>query len=308
MSATMQALVKDASAPQHVTFQEVDRPIPKANEALVRVRAIGLNRGELTFIGFVPDGTRLGFELSGEVVQAAQDGSGPRVGARVAAFVQQDAWAEYVAVPTDRLAGLAEHVSFAVAASFPMAGSTALDSMTQLGELKGKHILVTAGRGNVGSLQVQLALKAGAQVTAISREAAALQSKEQQHVEWLQEVSKAPIVFDAVLDGVGGITLGAALQKTKPGATIISFGNTSGQPTPLSYYDVMNGHNGLTLHFLEVVPTAEKLEHLAELFASKTLQLAVRQFAWHDIDAALAALGERSGEKIVCVLDETHSF
>src|SRR5439155_782458 len=84
------------------------------------------NRGEVRRAGMAAAGWRPGWDLAGELERAAADGSGPRAGARVVGMLGEGAWAERVAVPTHALAELPEKVTFSQAATFPVAGLTAL--------------------------------------------------------------------------------------------------------------------------------------------------------------------------------------
>src|SRR3990172_3918124 len=98
------AVVVDPEAPGRLVIRPVAEPVPDRGEAVVRVRAISLNRGEVRRSGMAADGWRPGWDLAGEVQRAAADGSGPRVGARVVGLLPQRAWAQRVALPTHALA------------------------------------------------------------------------------------------------------------------------------------------------------------------------------------------------------------
>lgn len=69
-----------------------------------QLRAVSLNRGELRNLETAQPGWRPGWDLAGEVLARAADGSGPPVGARVVGLLRAGAWAERVAVPTHQLA------------------------------------------------------------------------------------------------------------------------------------------------------------------------------------------------------------
>ncbi|MBO0792614.1 MAG: alcohol dehydrogenase, partial [Ktedonobacteraceae bacterium] len=94
----MQAIVIDPQAPVRLGFQTVEPPIPQANEAVIQVKAISLNRGEVVYLVQGAAGTRLGWDLAGVVKQAAADGSGPAQGTRVVgvSMAPPGAWAEQV--------------------------------------------------------------------------------------------------------------------------------------------------------------------------------------------------------------------
>jgi|SRR5579859_575923 len=125
----MRALVATGKAEAPLELSEVGEPSPAPNQAVVEVRAVSINRGELRLLGARPAGWRPGQDVSGVVAQAAVDGSGPPVGTRVVALVDQAGWAERAAVPTTRIGLLPDGVPFAQAAALPVAGLTALRAL-----------------------------------------------------------------------------------------------------------------------------------------------------------------------------------
>jgi hypothetical protein len=165
------AVVVDPDVPGRLVIRPVGEPSPDRGEAVVHVRALSLNRGEVRRSGMAPAGWRPGWDLAGVVERAAADGSGPRVDARVVGLLPEGAWAERVAVPAHALAELPDKVTFSQAATFPVAGLTALHALARGGPLLGRRVLVTGATGGVGDFAVQLARLAGAHVTASARRA-----------------------------------------------------------------------------------------------------------------------------------------
>ena len=86
MILLMRALVSRPDAP-FAEMAEVPDPAPTPDEAIVAVHAFSLNRGECNRLATMAPGTVAGWDLAGEVVQAAADGTGPGVGARVVGLV-----------------------------------------------------------------------------------------------------------------------------------------------------------------------------------------------------------------------------
>jgi NADPH:quinone reductase len=215
------------AAPPSAEIREVADPQPQRDEALVEVKAFSLNRGETVRLATMADGELNGWDVAGLVRQAAADGSGPKEGARVVGLMGRGAWAQLANVPTGWLAELPDEVSFEDAATLPVAGITALETLDIGGNPLARRVLVTGASGGVGSFAVQLAKHAGAHVTALAR-----------RQEGLRELGAAEVVdtvpegaeYDIVLDGVGGPILGAAVGALASSGTIVSYAATVPEP------------------------------------------------------------------------------
>src|SRR6266852_4144485 len=166
------AVLVDPDSPGRLAIKPLPVRAPMPSQALVRVKAISLNLGEVRrALTGAEAGYRPGWDLAGVVDQAAADGSGPPAGARVVGLLRSGAWAEVVAVPTDALAVLPEGVSLVQAATLPVAGLTALHAVGRGGELLARRVLVTGASGGVGHFACQLARLAGAHVVGVVRQA-----------------------------------------------------------------------------------------------------------------------------------------
>ena len=151
-------------------LSERAEPQAGADEALVRVKAISLNNGEVRgTLQEGADGDRPGWDLSG-IVEAAPAGSGFEPGDRVVGLVWSGGWAERVAVSLDRLARIPDDVTFETAATLPVAGLTAAIALQKKAIGPGSRVLVTAATGGVGVYAIQLAAATGASVTAFTRD------------------------------------------------------------------------------------------------------------------------------------------
>ena len=90
----IQAVVIDPTVPGRLILRDVEAPVPAPNEALVRVAAISLNRGEIRRSTTAEAGWQPGWDLAGVIEISAADGSGPAAGTRVVGFVRSGGWGE----------------------------------------------------------------------------------------------------------------------------------------------------------------------------------------------------------------------
>ncbi|MFQ5690057.1 MAG: NAD(P)H-quinone oxidoreductase [Gemmatimonadota bacterium] len=170
-----------AGGPEVLELVEIPEPVARQGEALVRVRAAGLNRADLLQrrgLYPAPPGAPRdvpGLEFAGEVRKvpgAARDpaaGSGRprpasvREGDRVMGLLGGGGYAEIVSVPAELLLPIPSDLSFAEAAAIPEAFLTAADALFERGRLEpGQRVLIHSAGGGVGSAAVQLARAGGA--------------------------------------------------------------------------------------------------------------------------------------------------
>jgi len=224
--STNLAVVVDPDAPGRLVIRAVPEPTPDRDEAVVRVHAISLNRGEVRRSGVAAAGWRPGWDLAGVVERAAADGSGSSVGTRVVGFLPEGGWAQRVAVPRNALAELPDKVTFSQAATFPVAGLTALLALGKRGQILGRRVLVTGATGGVGDFAVQLARLAGAHVTASVRRADQVPTVRQlgAHDVVIGDAIAPSPKYDLIVESVGGRTLGTALAALERGGVCVTLG------------------------------------------------------------------------------------
>lgn len=307
----MRALTTVPDAPDGVAIREVAEPDPAPDEAVVTVRAVALNRGELRLIRLRPDGWGPGQDVAGVVARPAADGSGPSAGSRVVAWPDQGGWAERVAVPRSRLAVLPDEMSFTAAATLPVAGMTALRLIDLGGPLLARRVLVTGAAGGVGRFAVELAAQAGAHVTGVARSAeraAGLDQLGAAAVVHAVEDAEGP--YDLILESAGGASLEAAVRLLGPDGLLVVFGNSSTEPARLEF-GAFSGAPRSRLYFFFVYESGDlsgfgrDLQRLVDLVASGRLHPQVGfEGSWEDLGAAIRALEQRQvNGKAVLVVD-----
>jgi NADPH:quinone reductase-like Zn-dependent oxidoreductase len=306
------AVVVDPDAPGRLLVRAVADPSPERAEAVVRVRAISLNRGEVRRAGLADAGWRPGWDLAGVVETAAASGAGPRAGTRVVGVVLEGAWAERVAVPANALAELPDKVSFSQAATFPVAGLTALHALAKGGLLLGRRVLVTGATGGVGDFAVQLARLAGAHVTAsVRRDDQVATARELgAHDVVVGDTIPATPKYDLIVDSVGGRTLGTALAALNRAATCVTLGVSAGAEVTFDARQFFVAGRttlyGLYL-FTELLsePASVGLRRLAELVAAGQLSPHVSlERPWGEIaQVAQDLMARRFPGKAVLIVD-----
>jgi len=292
----MRTVLVDPSAPGHLALTDAPAPTPLSSQALVAVKAISLNLGEVKRARRSPPGTLLGWDVAGEVLEQAADGSGPTPGTRVVSVMNTGAWAERAAIETAWMAPLPDSVSYETAATLPVAGLTALYALEQAGQLLGRRVLVTGASGGVGQYAVQLAKLSGATVTALVRRAEtadALRAIGADHVVVGEDgkgvVENSP--YHCILDSVGGQVLADCLNLVARGGTLVSYGISAGTEVTINAGEYFrtgrSNYYGLYL-FTEFGrrPARDGLRVLAGLLADSKLSVHI------DATGTLAELGD----------------
>lgn len=239
--------VSKTGGPEVLEYKDVPDPKAQANEAVVDVKAIGLNFIDVYFReGRYP--AKLPFidgqEGAGVVREVGADVKSLKPGDRVAYTGTLGAYAERTVVAADRLVKLPPHVDFEIAASLMLQGMTAhYLSHSTYPLKKGDSCLVHAAAGGVGQLLVQMAKMLGAHVigTAGTKEKARIAKDagadevilytEQDFEQETKRLTGGKGVH-VVYDGVGKTTFEPGLKVLRPRGYMVLFGGASGAVPP----------------------------------------------------------------------------
>jgi NADPH:quinone reductase len=238
--------VKHTGGPEVLELSELPIPQPKANEAVVKIHASGVNfidvyyregryKAQLPFI--------VGQEAAGVVSAVGLEVKGIAVGDRVAYTMLLGSYAEYAAVAADRLVKIPAGVNDREAAAAMLQGMTAHYLTHDTYPLKrGETALIHAAAGGVGLLLVQMAHHIGARVIAtvsteekarLAREAGADDIILYTQTDFEAETKHLTPGVDVVYDSVGKTTFEKGLNLLRPRGMMALYGGSSGAVAPI---------------------------------------------------------------------------
>ena len=269
--------VSQTGGPEVMTLVDLPVPQPKPNEAVVQIKAAGVNFIDVYFregrypapLPFVN-----GQEAAGVVISIGADVKNPKVGDRVAYTGALGSYAEYAAVPADRLIKIPDQLDFEKAAAAMLQGMTAHYLSHSTYPIKrGDIALIHAAAGGVGLLLVQMCKLLGARVigtagseakAALARDAGAddviIYTNEDFETETRRLTEGAGV--HVVYDGVGKTTFEKDLKVLRPRGYLVLFGGSSGAVPPFDLLELTkNGSLFLTRPSLQhYVAAREELE------------------------------------------------
>lgn len=290
--------------PETETFTDLPRPVPGPGQLLVEVRAAGVNPVDWKRrTGYRPVGAPVpdlpavfGSEVSGVVAAAGPDTDGFAVGDAVFGNPVSGAYAQYALLPVAVTAHKPDGLSWADAATLPVAAATAYDGVRQLELPKGATLLITGVGGGVGVAAAQIARHYGLTVvgTASAAKKDFVESLGVTHVAYGPGAADrvreaAPEGVDAVYDLVGGDDLrglaGLLADRSKliSGADRVTVAELGGAPVRRER-------------------TAEVLDAVARLVVDGALDpLVTRTFPFAEADKALREVedGHARGKVVI---------
>jgi NADPH:quinone reductase-like Zn-dependent oxidoreductase len=238
----MKAIVyHEFGSPDVLRLEEIDKPVPKDDQILVKVRAVSVNPLDWHFMegtpylgrplafGFLkPTVERLGVDYAGTV---------EAVGKNITEFKPGDevfgnkfgAFAEYMVASNKALALKPTSLTFEQAASLPVAALTALQALRDTGKLQpGQKVLINGASGGVGTFAVQIAKTFGAEVTGVcsGRNVELVRSLGADHViDYTKEdFTQRAERYDVILDNVGNQPLSGFRRVLNPKGIYVGIG------------------------------------------------------------------------------------
>jgi NADPH:quinone reductase-like Zn-dependent oxidoreductase len=234
--------------PDVLELKEVDKPVPKENEVLIKVVASSVNEwdnglikgeGLLTrLLGglFKPKNKILGADVAGIIEAVGSNIKNFKPGDAVFGDIANagfGAFAEYVCAPEKMLAKKSPRMSFEQAAALPQAGLLAMQGLRYKKPIQaGQHLLINGAGGGVGPIALQYAKSIGAMVTCVDRE----EKFEMLRLSGADELidyrktdyTKTGIQYDYILDVTAHRSVSDYKRALKPGGVFAMIGGSMG--------------------------------------------------------------------------------
>jgi NADPH:quinone reductase-like Zn-dependent oxidoreductase len=246
----MKAAIQDRYGPPDVVrVEDVDRPVPTADQVLVRVRAASVNRADLDGLGprpgFIrpviglraPRNTRMGIDVAGVVESAGANVTRFRPGDEVFGDMFADgqgAFAEYVCAREKAFETMPTGMGFEEASTLPHSAILAIQGLRLRNgrtPRPGDKVLIDGASGNVGPFAVQIAKSMGAEVTGVSSTAKLdlVRSLGADHVLDYTKVdyTKEGERYDWIVDTDSHHSILSVRRALKPNGVYVTLGGTS---------------------------------------------------------------------------------
>jgi NADPH2:quinone reductase len=302
--------VHELGGAEKLTLEEIDRPVPKPDEVLIKVAAAGINYADTmmrsgTYLTKPDLPLTLGYEAAGTIEALGEAVTSLQIGQRVLATVSSGGYAEYATARAALTMPIPDELGFGESTALLVQGLTALGLLNET--RSGQTILVHAAAGGVGSLLVQLAKLKGLGVVGTASSEQKLQlvadlgadfAINYTEPDWTEEVLKATDGrgADWIIEMVGGAIVAQNLKVLAKHGTMWIYGSASGEDFKVSVLGLMAKNHTLRGYWLmnesvenRIRFTRELLEHLG----AGRLKIQVTEFPLEQARAAHEAIENR---------------
>jgi NADPH2:quinone reductase len=308
---------------------DVAKPVPRATQVLVKVRACGLNRADLGMTKGHAHGSAggvgavLGMEWAGEIAEVGSDAKGIKIGDKVMGSGGA-AFAEYTLADHGRLFRTPSNMNFEEAATLPVALATMHNAVVTNGALQpGQTVLIQGASSGVGLMAMQIAKLKGAKLVIGSstdamrrgrlKEFGADLAVDSSDPGWVKQVLDATNGegVDLIVDQVSGKVASQNLAATRIKGRIVNVGRLGGTHADFNF----DLHAARRIHYIGVTFRTRTIEEIREIFdevrkdiwpavESRKLQLPIdKVFSFDDIGRAFEHMeANRHLGKIVVTL------
>ena len=321
----MKAVVYTKYGPPDVLqIKDVEKPVPKENEVLIKIHAASVNAYDLhlltadifliRFMGggmLKPKYTRLGADIAGRIEAVGKNVRQFQQGDEVYGMVK-GGFAEYACASEDALALKPSNLSFEESAAVPMAAVTALQGLRDVGQIHaGLKVLINGASGGVGTFAVQIAKSFGAEVTAVcsTRNVDQSRSLGADHViDYTKEdFTQSSKQYDLIFAANGYHPLSAYKRALNPKGIYVMAGGSKAQIfQAMLFGSWMSEKSGRKMGGVSAKRSQKDLIILKELIeAGKVVPVIDRRYPLSEAAEALRYLGEghARGKVIITIED-----
>jgi NADPH:quinone reductase-like Zn-dependent oxidoreductase len=280
-------------SPENLQLKEINKPVPKANEVLVKVFSASINSWDwdllkgnsflIRLLGglFKPKNKILGADIAGVIETAGDDVKNFKPGDEVFGDIAGSgfgAFAEYVSVPEKLLAKKSSKMSFEQAAALPQAGLLALQGLRYKKEIKsGDTLLINGAGGGVGTIALQYAKSIGAEVTCVDKEEKfelLYSLGADKCIDYRKtDYTKTGKQYDYILDVIAHKSTAAYKRALKPNGVFAMIGGTMGGLLfqMMAVQPLLSKFRNKKLGIMGYRPNKQDLELLNKLFGEEKI-------------------------------------
>ena len=310
--------------PDVLELKEVDKPIPKENEVLIKVYAVSINdwdRGLLQGIPFInrllngllkPKKKILGSDIAGRIEEVGKNVEKFQIGDEVFGDLSGDwgGFAEYVCARENALALKPASMTFNEAAAIPQAAMLAIQGLRDKGQIQqGQKLLINGAGGGVGTFAIQIAKLYGAEVTAVDSPGKLdmLRSMGAEHViDYTQEdFTTHGQCYDLILDVKTSRSIFDCARALSPNGTYVTVGGSMARLfQALFLVPLISMISEKHIRIVSLKPNKD-LSYMNELFeAGKVVPVIDGPYKLSEVPKAFRHFGEgRHKGKVVITLE-----